>query len=177
VKTAAVVFLAFLFCAIMFVGLYDLYEFRPYAGRIEAIYQCMDSEDRQPPVNVQTFIWKVDGSVVNSFVAGHLLSDFRKPMRMGAWHYHSSMWELMLRLHFDRTKQMSFYCHYLPHENGAGFAKAAQIYFGKQPHELNDDQLATLVAIGRHPSANSPTRHPESLERVKTRLLEAAKTQ
>src|SRR5882672_1940496 len=161
VNTAAVVCLAFLFCAILFVGLYDLFEFRPYTGKIEAIYQSMDPEDRNPPANVQSFIWKVDGSIINSFVARRLLSDFRAPMRMAAWHYHAAMWVLMLRVRFDRTKQMSFYCHYLPHENGTGVAKAAQVYFGKQPHELNDDQLATLVAIGRHPSANSPTRHPE----------------
>ena len=177
VKTAAIVLLAFLFCAIMFVALYDLYEFRPYVGKIEATYRAMDPEDRLPPANVQAFIWKVDGSVVDSFAARRLLFEFRVPMRMSAWHYHSAMWELMLRLHFDRTKRLSFYCHYLPHENGTGFSQAAQLYFGKQPDELNDDQLATLVAIGRHPSANSPTRHPESLARTKARLLEAAKTQ
>ena len=176
VKAAVVVLLAFLFCAIMFVGLYDLYEFRPYAGKIEATYRAMDPEDQLPPSNVQSFIWKVDGSIVGSFAARHLLSEFRAPMRLSAWHYHSAMWVLMLRLHFDRTKQL-FYCHYLPHENGAGFAKAAQVYFGKHPHELNVEQLATLIAIGRSPSLNSPTRHPESLARAKARLLEAAKTQ
>ncbi len=161
----------------MFVGIYDLCEFRPYASKIEAIYQGMDPEDRQPPANVQSFLWKVYGRIVNSFVARHLLSDFRGPIRMGALHYHSAMWVLMLRLHFDRTKQLSFYCHYLPHENGTGFAKAAHVYFGKEPHELNDDQLATLIAIGRSPSLNSPTRHPESLARTKARLLEAARVQ
>jgi hypothetical protein len=176
-KTSVVVLLAFLFCAIMFVGLYDWYEFRPYADKIEAIYQGMDPEDRQPPVNVQSFIWKIDGRIVNSFVARRLLSDFRGPMRMGAWHYHSAMWVLMLRLHFDSTTQMSFYCHYLPHENESGFAKAAQIYFGKQPHQLNDNELATLIAIGRSPSLNSPTRHPESLARTKAHLLQAARVQ
>jgi hypothetical protein len=135
----------------------------------------MDPEDQKPPANVQTFVWKVDGSIVDSFAAGHLLYEFRAPMRMAAWHYHSAMWVLMLRLHFDRTKRLSFYCHYLPHENGIGFAQGAQVYFGKQPDELNDDQLATLVAIGRSPSANSPAHHPESLARSKARLLEAAR--
>jgi hypothetical protein len=121
------VLLAFFFCAIMFVGLYDRFEFSPYANKIESIYQGMDSEDEQPPVNVQTFIWTVDGRIVNGFVARRLLSDFREPMRMAAWHYHSAMWVLMLRVHLDRTKRLSFYCHYLPHENGAGFARAALI--------------------------------------------------
>jgi membrane peptidoglycan carboxypeptidase len=58
-----------------------------------------------------------------------------------------------------------------------GFASAAEVYCGKKPEELNEDQLATLVAIGRLPSANSPTRHPESLARRPARLLEAARTQ
>jgi membrane carboxypeptidase/penicillin-binding protein PbpC len=137
----------------------------------------MDPEDRRPPANVQSFVWKVDGSVVDSFAAGHLLPEFRAPMRMSARHFHSAMWILMLRLHFDRTERLSFYCHSLPHENGIGFAQAAQSYFGRQPDELSDDRLATLVAIGRQPSANSPTLHPESLARVKARLLEAAKAQ
>jgi hypothetical protein len=176
-KTAAVAVLAFLFCTAAFVRLYDLLGFRPYGATIEAIYQGMDPEDRQPPPNVQSFVWKIEGNIVNSFAAGGVLSHCRPPMRMGAWHFHSAMWALMLRLHFDRRKRLAFYCHYLPHENGIGFAKAALIYFGKQPHELTDDQLATLVAIGRAPSANSPTRHPESLDRVKAKLLESAKSQ
>jgi len=177
VTTIAVVSLVILFCAIAFVELYSRYEFHPYAGKIEAIYQGMDREDRQPPANVQNFVWAVDGSIVDSFAAMNLLYEVREPMRMAVWHYHSAMWVLMLRLRFDRTKRLSFYCHYLPHENGIGFARAAQVYFGKQPDELSDDQLATLVAIGRSPSANSRTRHPESLARCKARLLEAAKTQ
>jgi hypothetical protein len=56
VTIATVVLLAFFLCATVFVGLYNLREFRPYAGKIEAIYQAMDREDRQPPGNVQRFI-------------------------------------------------------------------------------------------------------------------------
>jgi len=177
VATVAVVLLTSLFCAILFVGCYDLLEFYPYVGKIEDTYRAMDPEDRLPPASVQNFVWKVDGSIVDSFAAGSLLSAIRAPMRMLAWHYHSAMWELMLRLHFDRTKRLSFYLHYLPHENGAGFAKAAQAYFGKQPDELDEDELASLVAIGRSPALNSPSRHPEALARTKARLLEAAKAQ
>jgi Transglycosylase len=177
VTIATVVLLVFFLCATIFVGFYNLHEFRPYAGKIEAIYQAMDREDRQPPANVQSFIWTVEGNIVDGFAARNLLYELRRPMRMSAWHYHSAMWALMLRLHFDRTKRLSFYCHYLPHENGVGFASAAEVYFGKKPEELTEDQLATLVAIGRLPSANSATRHPESLARSQARLLEAARTQ
>jgi hypothetical protein len=172
VATAAVAPLAFLLCAIIVVGLYNLYEFRPNASKIEATYEAMDREDRAPPANVQSFIWKVDSSVVDSFAARKLLYEVRGPMRMSTWHYHSLMWELMLRLRFDRAKRLAFFCHYLPYEQGSGFSNAAPFYFGKPPHELTDDQLAALVAIGRSPSINSPTRHPEALERAKARLLE-----
>jgi Transglycosylase len=177
VKAAVVVLLAFLFCAIMFVGLYDLYEFRPYAGKIEATYRAMDPEDQLPPSNVQSFIGRLTGALSTASPQGICYPSFERRCECLHGTNHSAMWVLMLRLHFDRTKQLSFYCHYLPHENGAGFAKAAQVYFGKHPHELNDGQLATLIAIGRSPSLNSPTRHPESLARAKARLLEAAKTQ
>jgi len=163
--------------AVLFVGFYDLHDFRPYAGRIEAVYESMEPEDRQPPPNVQRFIWKVDGHIVDTFAASRLLSEMRGQMNMGSWHYHSLMWDLMLHFHFDKQQRLALYCHYLPHENGVGFSAAARACFGKQPHELADEQLATLVAIGRSPGANSTTRHPEHLERIKLRLLEASKSQ
>jgi hypothetical protein len=157
---------------IALVGFYDLREFRPQLPKIDEIYAAMKPEDQQPPLNVRRFVWRVDSGMVDSFVASNLLSDLSGPMGMSIWHYHLLMEELMLRLHFDETRRLALYCHYLPYGQGIGLSNGAQFYFGKDPHELADEQLATLVAIGRSPSANSPTRHPEALERAKARLLE-----
>jgi hypothetical protein len=172
VMSAGVFLAVMLLGVVALVGVYDLHDFRPQQSKINEIYVAMEPEDQQPPPNVRRFVWKVDGGMVDNFAARNLLSDLRGPTRVSIWHYHLLMEELMLRLHFDETRRLALYCHYLPYGQGTGLSNGSQFYFGKKPHELADEQLATLVAIGRSPSANSPTRHPEALERAKTRLLE-----
>lgn len=152
---------------------YEVHDFRPSLSRIQTIYTAMDPEDRQPPGNVQRFVWMVDGKTVDGFASRQLLGELRGPMRMSAWHYHEFMWYWMLRWHLSKAQRLALYCHYLPYEAGQGFTSAAKFYFGKQPDALNLDQLATIVAVGRAPSLNSPTRHPDRLEAAKKELLMA----
>ena len=152
---------------------YEVHDFRPYFPRVQAIYVSMDPEDREPPENVQSFVGRVEGSMVDSFASRQLLGDVRPPMRISAWHYHSFMWHWMLRWHFSKTQRLAFYCHYLPYEEGQGFTSAAKFYFSKQPDALSLDELATIVAVGRAPGSNSPSRHPDQLERTKKELLSA----
>jgi hypothetical protein len=152
---------------------YEVHDFRPYLPQIQAVYASMDPEDRMPPDNVQTFVWKVDGDTVDGFVSTRLLGELRGPMRMSAWHYHSFMLVWMLRWHFSKSQRLALYCHYLPYEGGRGFTNAANFYFGRQPDALSADELATVVAVGRAPHMNSPTLHPERLEATKKKLLSA----
>jgi hypothetical protein len=153
---------------------YEVHDFRPYLPRIEAIYASMDPEDQRPPDNVQTFVWKVDGNTVDGFASSQLLGELRgRPMPMSTWHYHSFMLVWMLRWHLSRLQRLALYCHYLAYEDGRGFTRAANFYFGKQPDTLSADELATIVAVGRAPRMNSPTRLPERLEVTKKKLLSA----
>lgn len=154
-----------------FILYYEVHDFRPYLPRIEAIYANMDPEDRTPPENVQDFVSKVERRTWIGFASDRLLSELRGPMRAGEWHYHSLMMELMLRWHFSKAQIVALYCHYLPYEDGSGFSNAANFYFGKQPHALDLDELATIVAVGQSPSSNSPKKHPDRLENAKRRLL------
>jgi hypothetical protein len=159
-------------CAVVLLLLfYEARDFRPYLPRIEAIYASMAPEDRRPPDNVQTFVWKVDADSVDGFGSSRLLNEVRGPMRMSAWHYHSFMLGWMIRLHFSKLQRLALYCHYLPYEGGRGVTNAANFYFGKQPDTLSAEELAIIVAVGRAPRMNSPTRHPERLEVTKKRLL------
>src|ERR1700693_6139880 len=103
---------------------YEVHDFRPYLPQIQAVYASMDPEDRMPPDNVQTFVWKVDGDTVDGFVSTRLLGELRGPMRMSAWHYHSFMLVWMLRWHFSKSQRLALYCHYLPYEGGRGFTNA-----------------------------------------------------
>jgi hypothetical protein len=157
----------------LFLLYYEVHDFRPYTPRIQEIYSNMDPLDRDPPANVQDFVWNADGSHLDAFASGSLLSELRSPMKMAAWHYHSLMWDLMLKWHFDKKERVAFYCHYLPYEKGRGFASAARYYFGKSANTLDTDELATLVAIGRSPTYNSPSQHPDHLNEAKRRLLSA----
>jgi hypothetical protein len=154
-----------------FILYYEVHDFRPYLPQIQAIYASMDPEDRNPPENVQDFVSKVEGRTYASFASRSLLIKLRGPMRMGAWHYHSAMLELMLRWHFSKPQIMALYCHYLPYEGGSGFNKASNFYFGKQPDALNLGELATIVAVGLNPHSNSPKKHPDHLEETKRGLL------
>jgi hypothetical protein len=171
-KSAAVLFAVVFGALILFAGFYELHDFRPYLSRINGVYDAMDPRDKQPSASIQDFIWKVEGRTVDGFAARRLLYEMKGPQRMAAWHYHSIMWELMLPLHFGKTKRLAFYCHYLPYENGAGFSNASQFYFGTQPDRLGSDEIAQIVAISQAPHFHSPTKHPEALESAKTRLLQ-----
>lgn len=157
----------------LFLLVYELRDFRPYFNKIQGIYVSMDREDREPPEKVQEFVWKVDGKNIDTFAAQQLLGDVRGTMRAAAWHYHSFLWTVLLRWHFSKAQRLAFYCHYLPYEAGNGFERASEFYFQKQPDALDLDELATIVAVGRAPTAYSPIRHPERLEVIKKELLAA----
>jgi Transglycosylase len=157
----------------LFVLFYEMHDFRPYAPRIQQIYSNMDPLNRVPPESVQNFIWKVDGEQLDSFLSRAQLGELRGGMEMVAWHYHSFMWTLMVRWHFDKKQRVAFYCHYLPYEKGTGFANAARYYFDKSADSLNIDEMATIIAIGRSPRYNSPSQHPAQFEEAKKRVLSA----
>jgi Transglycosylase len=147
-------------------------EFRPYVPALRSIYSNMQSGDREPSQTVQDFILKVDGRIVDSLDARNLLYEIRGRQKMGAWHFHSAMWELLLPLHFTKKERIAFYCHYLRYENGSGFTEASEFYFKKPPNQLDTDELATIVAIGRAPKINSPSLHPDRLQAAKRSILE-----
>jgi hypothetical protein len=156
----------------VFVGFYELLDFRPYVPSMRSIYSNMQSEDREPPQNVQDFILKVDGRIVDRVDAQNLLYEIRGHQKMGAWHFHSAMWEFLLPLHFMKKERVAFYCHYLRYENGTGLTGASEFYFKKPPDRLDADELATIVAIGHAPKFNSPSLHPDRLQAAKRSILE-----
>jgi membrane peptidoglycan carboxypeptidase len=92
---------------------------------------------------------------------------------MGAWHFHSALWRLLLPLHFSKKERVAFYCHYLLFESGSGLTEASEFYFKKPPDQLDADELATIVAVGRAPKMNSPSLHPDRLQAAKKSILEA----
>ena len=155
----------------LFLGFYDVHNFRPYLPAIRTIYADMDEGDRNPPNNVQDFVLKVDGRIVGSLDARDLLSELGPRMNMGSWHYHSTMWRFLLPLHFTQKERVAFYCHYLKYESGSGLNEASGFYFHKPSDQLTTDELAAIVAIGRAPMRNSPFRHPERLQYAKQRVL------
>ena len=53
-----------------------------------------------------------------------------------------------------------------------GFGLASQYYFGKPIHQLDVNQLATLVALIRGPSYYHPDKHPDRLLARRNRILD-----
>jgi hypothetical protein len=173
VKIAVLLVAFVLSVPVLFAAFYELHDFRPYLQNVRDIYDGVAPEDKNPPDQIQDFIWRVEGKTVNGFVAQRLLGEVKHPQRMIGWHYHSVMWTLLLPLHFVKTQRLGFYCHYLPYGGGTGFSRASQFYFGKTPDKPNLDEIASIIAIGRSPGRNSPTRHPEHLQAAKKQLLDA----
>ena len=52
-----------------------------------------------------------------------------------------------------------------------GFGLGAQFYFNKPLHELEPDEIATLLSIIRGPSFYNPFRHPERTRKRRDRIL------
>lgn len=53
-----------------------------------------------------------------------------------------------------------------------GFGLASQYYYGKPVHQLNLNQLASLVALIRGPSYYHPDKHPDRLLKRRNRILD-----
>ena len=177
-KLVIIIAISIIAGGLLLAGFYELHDFRPYLASMRAIRASMATEDKEPPSNVSDFVWKVEGNTIDRIDASYLLAATMHPRRMLAWHFHSAMWSVLLPLHFNRKERTAFYCHYLPYEKGDGFSDASRFYFGKPPEQLNADELASIVAIGRFPGSDSPSKHPEHFQAAKQRVLDAyARTQ
>ena len=173
VKTISTALAAAILLVSSLVTYYDWHEVRPYIPNIHATLESSSQEDRNVPSSVENFIWKTEKSTIDWQIVRNLLPERYGQMRIGVWHFRGFMWSLLLPLHFDKHTRTALYCHYLVYENGQGFSNASEFYFKKQPHTLSAEEIAAILAIGRAPNQNSPTRHPEAFELAKKRLLEA----
>jgi predicted DNA-binding transcriptional regulator YafY len=171
VKFVMILATSVLSVGLLLAGFYELHDFQPYLASMRAIQSGMAPEDKEPSQNVSDFVWKVEGRSLDSIDASHLLAATMHPQKMLAWHFHSAMWSVLLPLHFTRKERAAFYCHYLAYENGLGFSNASQFYFGKPPEQLNADEIAAIVAVGRWPGHNSPSRHPDHFKAAKQLVL------
>ena len=155
---------------------YDWREIHPYIPSIQKTLDSSAQEDRDVPINVECFVWKVSKTTNSNpdwQIVRKLLTERYGPMRIGALHFHGIMWSMLLPLHFDKHKRTALYCHYLLYEDGEGLSNAANFYFHKQPHELTTEEIASILAVDRVPHRYSPTNHPQAFEEQKQRFLAA----
>jgi len=84
---------------------------------------------------------------------------------------------VLLDWHYEKNDIMQAYINeiYLGQDSARaihGFGLASQYYYGKPIHQLDLNQLATLVALIRGPSYYHPDKHPERLLERRNRILD-----
>jgi len=73
-------------------------------------------------------------------------------------------WVIAIKLEKYYTKEeiITMYLNYFDFlHNAVGIKNAANVYFGKEPKNLNLDEAATLVGLCKNPSFFNPVRYPE----------------
>ncbi len=77
----------------------------------------------------------------------------------------STITAILLEIHYSKAEIMETYLNevYLAQSGDReihGIAMASQFYFGRQPHELNIAQVASIIALLKAPSTYNPRRNP-----------------
>jgi len=81
-------------------------------------------------------------------------------------------WALRLEAHRSKEELLVQYLNRVPFGNNTfGVEAAAELYFGRRAANLSHAQAAVLASLPRGPSAYSPYRHRERLERRKAWVL------
>lgn len=73
-------------------------------------------------------------------------------------------WVIAIKLEKFYTKEeiITMYLNYFDFlHNAVGIKNAANVYFGKEPKDLNLDEAATLIGLCKNPSYFNPVRYPE----------------
>ena len=73
-------------------------------------------------------------------------------------------WVIAIKLEKYYTKEeiITMYLNYFDFlHNAVGIKNAANVYFGKEPKDLNLDEAATLIGLCKNPSLFNPVRYPE----------------
>ncbi len=89
---------------------------------------------------------------------------------------------ILLDFHYEKDEIMQAYINeiYLGQDRSHaihGFGLASQFYYSKPIHQLNLNQLATLVALIRGPSYYHPEEHPKRLLSRRNRILDILREQ
>lgn len=73
-------------------------------------------------------------------------------------------WVIAIKLerYFTKEEIIAMYLNYFDFlHNAVGIKHAANIYFSKEPRNLNVDESATLIGLCKNPSMFNPLRYPE----------------
>lgn len=82
-----------------------------------------------------------------------------------------------LERRFSKAEILNIYLALAPYGgNLEGLRAASWSYFGKEPRRLTLAERALLVALPQSPETRRPDRHPETLRRVRDRVIERALT-
>ncbi len=113
-----------------------------------------------------------------STITQQLVKNFFLTNERSLWRkFNEIIMAVLLDFHYEKDEIMQAYINeiYLGQDRSHavhGFGLASQFYFAKPIHQLNLNQLTTLVALIRGPSYYHPENHPKRLLSRRNRILE-----
>lgn len=136
--------------------------------------QTMPDEDRHPPAAVSSMIVRYFGvQRIDEILGRGYEFEFHGVRARGL---SSGLREILfvqaLKLHLSREERLALFCHRMSFDGGSGLSAGARAYYGKQAAEMNDVEIAGLIASEVRGRYASPFTHPDRFESVRRVVLE-----
>lgn len=145
-----------------------------HRGAIARQLQTMPDEDRHPPAAVSSIIERYFGAQrIDEILGRDYEFEFHGFRARGlSSELREILFVQMLRLHLSREERLALFCHRMSFDGGSGLSAGARAYYGKQAAEMNDVEIAGLIASEVRGRYVSPFAHPDHFESVRNSVLE-----
>jgi len=158
--------------------IYDLTQFQPNRDRIAALIASASPQEQKPSPEVVGLL-RISLGESTAAYAARLLSNeldaLPRPYSMLHWHLHGMLWWSLVSLHLSEAEQVTVVLALAPTGHGRhGVANTAKVLYEASLSELSQEQVATIIALTRSPSAAD---RPERLERSRDWLLQKYRAQ
>lgn len=157
---------------IAYVAGYDLVVFQPRVPEVQRLIEVAAQDERTPSPLVARVIRAGVSQHMSAQTSRLLLKQLKLPPLQSQLqrHFTSALWWALVALHFSDQEQSTLFLSLSYMGNGiTGFSAASQAQFGASLNSLSLEQVATLSAIAKAPSAYLES--PERLTRVRNTIV------
>jgi hypothetical protein len=145
--------------------------------------QAMPAEERHPPLAVSAMVERyyrferLDSTLARRFQFEFHDSAGRRPAPTVSREIREILLTQALRLHLSREERLALFCHRMQFDGGAGLSNGAMRYYSKRPADLNDLEIAGLIASDWRGKYASPFLHPDHFESARQQIVASAHQQ